>query len=64
MKARAGGKHEVHTHNCRYLPITNKKIHLGYFADHKEAMKKAKEFYKHVNACNYCISEYSKKVTE
>ena len=57
MEANSNGVHEMHTHDCRYLPISNKKVYLGYFFECKDAIKKAKEFYKKVNACSHCSSK-------
>jgi hypothetical protein len=50
----AQGDHEVHTEDCPWIPEMKNRIALGYHANCKSAVKKAKEYYSKVNGHKYC----------
>lgn len=50
--AQSTGEHEVHKKDCSYFPSKN--IHLGYFSNCQDAVKKAKEHYSNVDGCYHC----------
>ena len=47
--AQPGGEHEVHKEGCSHMP--DNPIPLGLCVDCKEALKKAKVYYQHVDGC-------------
>ncbi|AFL79711.1 hypothetical protein Aeqsu_0185 [Aequorivita sublithincola DSM 14238] len=50
----SNGDHEVHTSNCRYLPSSENRKHLGEFSNCKEAVAEAKKTYSQSNGCYTC----------
>ncbi len=52
--AQETGEHEVHKTTCDYLPEIQNQLHLGYFYDCHDAVKKAEETYSNVDGCYYC----------
>ena len=56
-KAQSNGDHEVHTSTCTYLPSEENKQYLGIFSNCRDAVRKAKEYYRQSNGCYYCSRE-------
>lgn len=52
--AQLTGEHEVHTGSCKYLPVEENRIYLGYFSSCKEALEEARKYYSDVDGCYYC----------
>jgi hypothetical protein len=52
--AQSNGDHEVHTGDCRYLPLTDNRIYLGSYASCRSAVIEAKRYYSQVNGCYTC----------
>ena len=50
------GEHEVHSAECKYLPMLNNRIYLGYFDNCRDAIKEAYRYYDNVDGCYYCCS--------
>ncbi len=56
--AQPTGEHEVHdTGKCSYLPDRVNQRDLGYSADCKSAIQKAKQIYDNVDGCKHCVPE-------
>lgn len=55
--AQLNGDHEVHRITCNWLPDVENRIYLGDFETSQEAVRKAREYYTHVNGCYYCCPE-------
>lgn len=56
-RAQDNGDHEVHHENCRYLPNEENRIYLGFYANCRDAVIKARDFYIQVNGCYHCSRE-------
>ena len=55
------GNNEVHTEDCRYLPLTTNRTYLGYFTNGIDAVKAAKaKGYSKADGCIHCCSEAHK----
>jgi hypothetical protein len=52
------GEHEIHKSSCYRLPSEENRILLGYLSSGYEAIQKAKEVYRKVNACFNCCNEF------
>ncbi len=51
------GRNEVHTTDCRYLPLTENQVSLGWHVDAVSAVAVAKlSGWKHADGCYYCCS--------
>ncbi|MBW1615587.1 MAG: hypothetical protein JRJ49_03440 [Deltaproteobacteria bacterium] len=50
----ANGDHEVHTEDCKYLPLIESKTYLGVFYSCSDAVAEAKKHYPQSNGCSYC----------
>ena len=59
--AQATGEHEVHTSDCRYLPIVANKIYLGVFDNSEDAIRKARLYYHNVDGCRFCCPKSHKR---
>lgn len=46
--------HEVHTDDCRYLPISPNRKYLGEYTNCKPAIIEAKKTYPQSNGCKIC----------
>lgn len=55
--AQANGDHEVHVGTCSWLTLAKSKTYLGYYANCKDAVSKARTIYTNVDGCAYCCSE-------
>lgn len=54
--AQSTGEHEVHLYNdCPTPADSANRQDLGYHADCKSALRKAKDYYDNVDGCNNCI---------
>jgi len=51
------GEHEVHAEGCDYLPRSENRIYLGNFVDCADAVRAAREIYRNVDGCYYCIRD-------
>lgn len=54
------GDHEVHRNTCLSLALARSKTYLGFYADCKDAIEKAKTIYAKVDRCAYCCQEDNK----
>jgi len=57
----SNGDHEVHKESCEYLPKEKNRISLGEFNNFREAVRRARKYYKQVNSCAYCSEECHKE---
>jgi hypothetical protein len=48
------GEHEVHAHDCSFLPAERNRLYLGDHDSCESAMQEAKTHYRQVNGCYYC----------
>lgn len=53
-KAQSNGDHEVHTEDCKYLPIPENRKYLGEYSNCKDAVAEAKKTYSQSNGCKTC----------
>ena len=54
QNARPTGEHEVHTHDCRYLPDEQNRLYLGDHESCESAVQEAKTHYSKVDGCYNC----------
>jgi hypothetical protein len=52
-----GGEHEVHTTTCSHLPEPANRLPLGWHANCRDALNKAREYYGAVDGCFYCCND-------
>lgn len=52
--AQPNGDHEVHIFGCNYLPSSEHRQYLGYFATCSEALEEAKKTNPLSDGCFYC----------
>ena len=52
--AQSNGDHEVHRQDCSFLPDEENRIYLGDFTNCRDAVRKAREYYRQVDGCYYC----------
>jgi hypothetical protein len=55
--AQSNGDHEVHTDDCKYLPIPVNRKSLGEFSNCKPAVTEAKKTYSQSNGCKTCCED-------
>ncbi|KQX13577.1 hypothetical protein [Flavobacterium sp. Root420] len=55
--AQSNGDHEVHTDDCKYLPIAANRKSLGEFSNCKPAVTEAKKTYSQSNGCKTCCED-------
>lgn len=55
--AQSNGDHEVHTSDCRFLPIKEHLLYLGQFPSCRSAVIEAKKYYSKSNGCYFCSLE-------
>lgn len=55
--AQSNGDHEVHTEDCKYLPISANRKYLGEYSNCKPAVTEAKKTYSQSNGCENCCSD-------
>ncbi|KPM94925.1 hypothetical protein CGK66_14285 [Vibrio parahaemolyticus] len=53
-RAQSNGDHEVHTHECKWLPLEENRHMLGVFTSCLEAVREAKKIYRKSNGCAHC----------
>lgn len=53
-QAQFNGDHEIHTMQCRYLPMAQNRIGLGYFDKDEQALREARRYFARVDGCIHC----------
>lgn len=56
-QAQVTGEHEVHKASCAYAPDAANRVQLGYHANCRQAVEKARAFYGNVDGCYHCCRE-------
>lgn len=56
-KSQSDEKHLIHKDNCPFLPVPEKRIYLGKFHSHNEALNNGKRIFTNSNCCIFCAKE-------
>lgn len=51
------GLHELHSENCFFVPIRQRRIDFGWFENSKEALAEARKYYPNISGCYWCCAE-------
>ena len=63
-ESKNNGEHEIHKSTCSFLPVSEKRIFLGFLSSCNEAIAEAKKHFEEVNPCYYCCFEYHSETND
>lgn len=52
--AQPNGDHEVHTSDCRFIPVESNREYLGVFDNCGDAVQAARKRFRTANGCYFC----------